>query len=459
MNIRTKLTLRFIVITAIILVSGSVMIYLFSAEYRQEEFYTRLQNKANNTATLFIEVDEVDAELLGRIEKDNPVNLPSETILIYNATDSLLFATGDVGAITVTPSRLRSIRIDRDVPFTEGEYEALGFIFEGRHEGFVVIAAAIDIYGHKKLKNLIIILLGVFGFSVIVVTVTAWLYAGRALQPIANVVSQVSDISISSLNKRLDEGNGTDEIAKLSHTFNDMLARLESSFITQKNFIANASHELRTPLTSITGQLEVTLLNERSPEKYQEVILSVLEDIKSLNLLSNKLLLLAQSSIEERERKMQPIRIDEVIWQAKEELLKYQVDYRVNVNLDEQFDDEQHLTIVADEQLIKTAVTNLIENGCKYSPDQQCEVNITRALQGVKITVVDHGIGITPEDLSRVFEPFFRGSNTLGYRGHGIGLSMVKRIMNLHKGTIAIQSKLSEGTMITITFPVTTSSF
>ncbi|RAV99987.1 HAMP domain-containing sensor histidine kinase [Pseudochryseolinea flava] len=453
MNIRTKLTLRFIAITAIILISGLLMIYIFSAAYRQDEFYTRLQNKAINTATLFIDVDEVNTALLTKIEKDNPINLPSETILIYNAKDSLLFATGAVQAVTVTDSMLSAVRTEDEIRSLEGEHEVLGFVFTGKRGKFVIIAAAIDIYGHKKLKNLLIILMSVFGVSVIVVTITAWLYAGKALQPIANVVNQVSKISISSLDKRLDEGNGSDEIAKLSHTFNDMLIRLESSFLTQKNFIANASHELRTPLTSITGQLEVTLLNERSPEKYKQVILSVLEDIKSLNLLSNKLLLLAQSSMEERERKMQPIRIDEVIWQAKEELLKYQEQYIVNVNLDETLDDEQHLTIIADEQLIKTAVTNMMENSCKYADDHRCEINISPSKGGVKITFVDNGIGIPHDELQKIFEPFFRGSNTLGYRGHGIGLSMVRRILLLHKGSIAIASEVNKGTTIAITLP------
>ncbi len=107
-------------------------------------------------------------------------------------------------------------------------------------------------------------------------------FSGRALKPMSDVVGRVEEISISSLNLRVPEGNGADEIGRLARTFNNMLERLETSFSMQKNFIANASHELRTPLTSINGQLEVLMLKERSPEEYRTAVVSVMEDIKTL---------------------------------------------------------------------------------------------------------------------------------------------------------------------------------
>lgn len=453
MNIRTKLTLRFILITAIIFLLASVLIYVFSADYRREDFYTRLQNKANNTAKLLIEVDEVDVELLMKIEEDNPVSLPHEKIVIYNYRDTILFSTDKEKLIKIDTALLDRIRLEDEVRIEQGEYEVLGFLFKGQYDRFVVVAAATDIYGFKRLKNLIFILFVVFVISIVIVSISGWIYAGKALQPIAKVVSRVDEISISSLNLRVDEGNGQDEIAKLAQTFNSMLSRLETSFMAQKNFISNASHELRTPLTAITGQLEVTLLNPRSPEEYRTVINSVLEDIKSLNLLSNRLLLLAQTSAEEREKKMAPIRIDELMWQASEDLKKHNEGFVINIDLDKSLDDESKLTIKGDEQLIKTALSNIIENGCKYSPDKTTDVLIQSSRFGLTILFKDRGIGIPPEDISNIFEPFYRGSNTKNIKGHGIGLSMVKGIIRLHKGTIQLVSNIDSGTQVTVNLP------
>lgn len=453
MKIRTRLTLRFILINAIIILSGSLCIYIFSADYREEEFYKRLSSKANNTAKLLIEVEEVDVDLLRKLEKDNPVSLANEKIIIFNYRDSVLFSTDEEAALKIEKPLLDEIRLNEEVRFRQGSYEVLGFLFKGEFDRFVVVAGATDIYGVKKIANLIYVLLIVFALSTVVVSISGWIYAGKALQPIANVVSQVSEITITSLNLRVDQGNGNDEIAKLAETFNSMLERLESSFLAQKNFITNASHELRTPLTAITGQLEVTLLNARSPDEYQKVMNSVLEDIRSLNNLSNRLLLLAQATSEEREKKMSSLRVDEVVWQAKDELLKHHPDFVINIDLDETLDDEDTLTIKGDEQLIKTAVSNIIENGCKYSENRRTDVYIQPRPSGLSVLFKDQGIGIPPEDIPNIFEPFYRGSNTMNIKGHGIGLSMVRGIIKLHGGNIQINSTQSHGTTTTIHLP------
>lgn len=453
MNIRSKLTLRFISITAVIILLGSVFIYFFSADYRREDFYSRLQSKANNTAKLLIEVDEVDTDLLRRLERDNPISLPEEKIIIYNFRDSLLFTTDEDKVIKVDTSLLDQIRLEEEVRLKQDDYEVLGYLFKGKYDRFVVIAAATDIYGYKKLQNLLVILAIVFCATIVIISIAGWVYAGKALQPIANVVNSVDEISITSLNLRVDEGNGKDEIAKLAQRFNSMLSRLESSFATQKNFISNASHELRTPLTAITGQLEVVLLNARSAEEYKNVINSVLDDIKNLNRLSNRLLLLAQSSLEEREKRMTPLRIDELLWQTKDELQKHNPSFQIKIDLDETLDDENMLIIKGDDQLIKTALSNIIENGCKYSNDQMTKVLIASTRFGLEITFQDNGIGIPKEDMQSIFEPFYRGSNTTKIKGHGIGLSMVKNIVKLHKGTIQIASDEGSGTTITLTIP------
>ncbi len=458
MDIRKKLTLRFILIVAIIISISSLSVYYSAAEYRRDDFYNRLKSKAINTAKLLIEVEEVDAELLKKIEKDNPVSLPNEQIDIYNFKNEVLYSSEQQNAFIVTPQLLDNIRLEEEIFYEEGSDEVIGFLYADQYDRFVIVAGATDIYGINKLKNLRNILVLSFFASILVISIAGWIYSGKALQPISKVVKQVDSISIANLDKRVDEGNGTDEIAQLAKTFNQMLIRLEKSFNLQKNFIANASHELRTPLTVITGQLEVALLSDRNSEEYKKVLYSTLEDIIHLNATSNRLLLLAQANSDSTKREMQSVRIDEILWQAKEDVNKRYPAYLIKIEFDAALDDDEKLTVTGDEQLLKTALVNIIDNGCKYSNNHTINISVTLIASKISLAFSDAGIGIDEEDLRLITEPFHRGKNTNQIKGHGIGLSLVDRIISLHNGALQINSTINVGTTVTVTLPLSSTS-
>ncbi|MFH2142927.1 MAG: HAMP domain-containing sensor histidine kinase [Bacteroidota bacterium] len=453
MQIRQKLTYQFIAFVAIILFLSSIAIYYFSSNYRKEDFYNRLFSKASNTAKLLIEIEEVDSALLKKMEKDNPVSMPDEKITIFDYKNEIIYSSDEENSLKIKPNMLDDIRLEKEKRYKQGSNEVLGFLFADKYDRFVVLISAQDVHGLKKLKNLRTVLAIVFGISIILVFFAGWIYSGRALRPILNVIKQVDNITITSLNLRLDEGNTKDEIAKLSATFNSMLQRLESAFKMQKEFISNASHELRTPLTTITGQLEVVLLNERTADQYKSTIISVLEDMKNLNNIANRLLILAQASSETAETAFSPIRIDDILWSVQSELLKRHLDYHVEISFDISIDDEKKITIVGNEQLIKTTITNLIENGCKYSPDKRVEVNMLAKGKSIILEFIDHGIGIEPSDLNHIFEPFHRGKNAIQFKGHGIGLSLVERVVEMHSGEIRVVSEVNKGSTFTLILP------
>lgn len=453
MQIRTKLTWQFIVIVAIILILASMAIYFFSDGHRKDDFYNRLHSKASNTAMLLIEFDEVDLALLKKIEADNPASLSREKIIIYDYRNQVIYSTDEKNTLQVSDDLLDEIRLRGAVRFTQDEYEVLGFLFTGKYDRFAVVIGAVDIFGKRKIENLRNILFTVFTISLFLLLISGWFYAGKALSPILKVVSQVDDIGVASLNKRLDEGNQRDEISKLTDTFNKMLDRLETAFKSQKHFINNASHELRTPLTAITGQLEVLLMSDRTGDEYKKVIKSVLEDMRGLNNISNRLLLLAQASSELADLNITPCRIDEIIWQCRDYLLKRHNEYKINVVFDESLDDESKLIINGDENLLKTMIINLMENGCKYSNDQKVQIMLKCEPESLIMYFSDEGIGIHQDDIENIFEPFRRGRNAHGIKGHGIGLSLVERIVLLHKGQITIDSELNKGTSFTLRFP------
>ena len=376
MEIRKKLLYQFIGIVAMILLLSSISVYISFSGGRKEEFYSRLGSKAKMVAQMLIDIDEIDAELLKRIERNNPVSLPKEIIIIYDYQDKIVYSTDDDQLLSIAPELITTVRLKEEIRSKQASYEILGQFYAGKYDRYVVFAAATDIYGLGKLKRLRVILLIVFIISLFIVFISGMIFVSRALTPISNIMFQVEAIGVSNLDIRISEGNGIDELARLAHTFNRMLDRIESAFKTQKDFIANASHELRTPLTVITGHLEVILMNARTNEEYRKTIISVLGNIKNLNHISNRLLQLAQASSEFSEVDFNLVRIDEILWEARKDVLKINDNYQITINFSESIDDEFKLKVMGNEQLLRTAISNLIDNGCKYSDDNTTEISV-----------------------------------------------------------------------------------
>ena len=454
MNIRAKLTLTFFMIVIVVLSAISVAIYYFSSNYRELDFYRRLKNRASNTAQVLIEVTEVDAELLRRMERNNPASLPNQYIVIFDSTHHELYSSEGGNIIPPDPSLLTRIRSEGELRFNYRNYEVLGFVFSENAHHLTVLAAATDVYGLDALRNLRNVLVTTFSVSVVLVSILGWFYSGKVLSPIAKIVNEVSKISEANLSQRVPEGNNRDELSQLARTFNAMLGRLQAAFASQKNFIANASHEIKTPITIMSAEIEVTLLKERPNDYYIAVLKSVLGGLKGLNSLSTQLLLLAQTSADLPSKHFSQIRIDDILWEIKEELTKAHPNYSIDILLDLHLNHES-LVIDGDEQLVKIAILNLMDNGCKYSDDNHVTINVKSInTHQVALEFTNSGPGIEPEYTEKIFAPFFRGNNNKTVKGFGIGLSLVSRIVKLHEGSIGVESHPGKYTQFTVAFPV-----
>jgi signal transduction histidine kinase len=452
MNIKKKLATKFALIVASILLLSSLLVYISSARYRQSEFNSRLKDKALNLAKLLIDVDEVDNTLL-KIINQNTISLPGEEVVIYNYRNEELYDSNEATGAPVPVELLDQIRLEKELYYSEGEKEVIGILYPGKYNRYVVIASATDTYGLSKLQNLGYVLVLVFLISVGITIVAGWFFASQALQPIAEVVNEVNNISARNLHARLQEGNRKDEIANLAITFNRMLARLEVAFTLQRSFVANASHELRTPLTAVTSQIEVALLKKREAEAYESVLQSVLEDINSLSKLYNGLLELAQIDLEKDKITVSSLRLDELLLGSIEELTEAKRDYHINFEYDLLTEDEEKLSLLGSEALLKSAMINLMDNACKFSDGRPATVRLGEELEYLKITVADSGIGIAAEELSRIREPFYRAGNSARIKGHGLGLSLTDKIIKWHEGILQIESALHVGTTVTVLFP------
>jgi signal transduction histidine kinase len=454
MQIRNKLTYQFVGIVASVLLLATLTIFVLFAEFRERDFYLRLNEKAVATAKLLVDENDVDAALLKLIDKNLRGVLPQEKVIIFDSSGKEIYNTDDEKIIIVSNELLTEIRLQNEVHLKQNEFEMLGLNYTYNNNKYIIVAAAVDIYGLRKLKFLSIVLVIVFVISIAAVYFSGWIYSGRALQPISKVVSEVDRISVNNLNARVDEGNGQDEIAQLAKTFNKMLERIEAAFNAQRSFVGNASHELRNPLSVLRGQLEVALLKDRKTEDYKKTMESLLEDINHLTIISNRLLSLAQVSGVGLIDPKNEIRIDDLLLEVRSELIESIPEYTVNVSFESVLENEDSLLFYGNERLLKIAFFNLMENACKYSPDHSCLVDIGAEGKNIVIHFSDKGVGIPAEDLKNIFEPFYRAKNVLDRKGHGIGLSLVDKIVKLHSGSIEVDSTEKRGSVFTVKLPV-----
>jgi signal transduction histidine kinase len=453
MEIRKKLSYQFLAIVALILLLAYVAIYLSFSQSRRDEFYGRLESKANLIAQLLWDVENVDAATMKNIDLSNYLRMHNEEIIVYDGVDSIVYSTDIENRAGITHHRVEMARKSKSIHYSTENYEIAGVFYKGTPRKLVVFVAATDIFGFSKLFNLRIILLVVFISSLIIVYFAGQVFASRALAPVTEIISSVNNISEANLDKRLTHSNENDELAKLTQTFNGMLQRLETAFKTQKDFIANASHELRTPLTVITGQIEVVLMKERTGSEYLKTLESALSEIKKLNDLSNRLLLLAQANTGTKEDSFSSIRIDDTLWNIRAEILKRKRKYTINITFSQDITDDARLMVTGNEMLLKTAISNLIDNACKYSLDSTSDVIIDFDEAHLILRFKDNGIGIPPDDLKYIFEPFYRAQNSRGVSGHGIGLSLVEKIIAQHGGNIQVFSQIGIGSEFTVSLP------
>jgi signal transduction histidine kinase len=194
-------------------------------------------------------------------------------------------------------------------------------------------------------------------------------------------------------------------------------------------------------------------MKDRSTTEYKAALESVLDDIKSLIDLSNRLLLIARTSAEGPVNFNKRIRIDEILWQAQEEIIRFNNDYHINISMDDSLTDSEQMIVVGDDSLLKVAVSNLIDNACKYSSDHSVNIKFRHIEKYIEVVFEDRGIGISEEDKQKIFEPFYRGANTISISGTGIGLPLVNQIIKNHNGKINLVSRLGKGTIVTVLLP------
>lgn len=316
--------------------------------------------------------------------------------------------------------------------------------------GVLQVAETLD-EEERPLRRLLLILAVAIPATLALASWGGAFLAGRVLAPIDYLTRTAQRISTLDLSQRLGLPPRNDELGRLAATFDAMLARLDQAFQRQRQFTADASHELRTPLTAVRGQIEVALSEQRSADEYQAVLETVLLQNERMSRLVGDLLMLARAD-SGLHLHCEPLDLAQLAHDVAEQLqpLAERGGLRLALRA------EAAVPIVADEDRLLQVLFNLVENGLKYTPAGgcvalACRTDGTAAL----LTVRDSGPGIPADALPHIFDRFYRAdeSRQRASGGIGLGLAIVRTLVEAHGGTITVQSEVGQGTTFTIRLP------
>jgi two-component system sensor histidine kinase ArlS len=453
MTIRTKLTLLFTLITAGILLAFAAIIYYSAVQSREKEFYALLEKEAITKSNLFFDA-KLEPKILQDIYLRNREVINEVEVAIYDKEFNLLYHDAvDIDFVKETKGMIDSVFLIGSLRFYQNDWQVIGMKFTYSGVDYVVTAAAFDYYGYTKLRGLKQTILLVWFFSVFIIFISGMIFSKRIFVPIKQMIRKTNAITATNLDLRLETTDSKDELTELALTFNAMLDRLENSFDAQKHFVSNISHEIRTPLAAIIAELELSKCAERNIQEYKSVVENVLNDAHKMNRLANSLLDFAKASYDTSEIAFKILRIDELLLDARQDILKANPSYTVDILYENENQDEYNLLANGNAYLLKVAFANLFENGCKFSEIKQSVATISFDTSGIVICFADKGIGIPSEDLVHVFTPFYRGVNGSFAEGNGIGLSLTQKIIHLHQGQISVNSVCEQGTTFRVVLP------
>jgi heavy metal sensor kinase len=294
--------------------------------------------------------------------------------------------------------------------------------------------------------------------------------ANKALKPVDQITQTARMITSKNLNQRIKSLRVKDEISRLIETFNEMISRLDRSFSQVKQFSTDASHELKTPLTILKGEVEVTLRKERTPQEYEQILKSNLEEINRMSQIVEDLLLLSKADSGELRLNKEDMNLTEILNEvvAQVKILAQSKNLRIETS-----NHHEVIRMFGDPLRIRELFLNLIENGIKYTEEGgSIHIHLTKdaflqdgtsaggpkgeQVKFARIIVSDTGMGISKEDQERIFDRFFRvdKARSRGQGGSGLGLSICKWIVEAHRGEINVESELGKGSSFIIKLPI-----
>ena len=443
LSIHLKVTLWF---TLLMVLLGSIVLAFL--------FYTGAQSALEETKSQMMDMvaagwREIDADD-GEIEIDDDLEY---------FKDGIYLSVYDAGGVPLYGSVPRDF--DNSAVFAPGQLRTI----PSMQKSWYVYDEQNTIYGYgtvwirsvsaanqvdSTISTLYRLALIVLPFFVLFAAVGGYFITRRAFQPVRRIIQTAREIGEGNdLSRRIALGQGRDEVYTLAAEFDSMFARLEKAFEREKQFTSDASHELRTPTTVIISQCEYALERAKTLDEAREALHAILNQAEKMAVMISQLLMLARADKAHGKMQFETVNLSDlammVVEQQQENASMRHIQLETHI--------EPDVEMQGDETMLMRVWINLIENGVKYGREGGWLQITLQKKQGLIIGCVqDNGIGIAPENLEKVWERFWQADSARSASGAGLGLSMVKWIVQAHGGNIQVESVLGQGSAFTFSF-------
>ena len=412
----------------------------------QEELYKHLDDvSTDSNDTYLIQVDQ------WRAREHNSISVNPVFVEFYDTNKQLIDKSPNLKS-----SNIQLLAANQNNKFTDTKLNGIpirqiqtGIINKDQVVGYLVVAMSLEDFEIVQiLKNILLIS---YPLILILLFLIARFLAGRSIKPVSTIIDTSSQITKDNLKSRIPLPINKDELFVLSQNINNLLDRVENAIEREKQFTSDASHELRTPLAVIKGTMEVLIRKPRNQHEYEEKINFCISEVNRLNHMVDQLLLLARFENQKQNIKNETIYLNAIIL---DNLTRFSEKIESKkIKIITSFSDDYY--IQSDNYLVSIIISNLLSNAIKYSDSTgEIRIKLSQNEHHITFSISDNGIGIAPDDMNKIFNSFYRSDviNHAQIKGTGLGLSIVKRLCDLLKFEISVDSKLNVGTTFSLSF-------
>lgn len=440
MSLKRKIALNLSIAFSLLFGIVMAVIYMSFNDFRKEEFKERFRQRLEFTSHFIAKSKDFEEEAPVFFNENSDNILLNETILIFNGEKELIYSTIKDRNVTWDSALLKELD-EKKIVYSEKTvpeiYAALKTI---NGENYYILTSALDTNGNSKLAYLKYLLITAYVMSTLLIGFFSYYFMGQFLKPLEDLNQEISEVTAHKLTTQIPVRDSNDEIDVLAKSFNTMIGRLDDVFQSQKDFTASASHEIRTPITRMAFQLENLIKFEQHSPETLSSLKQIQRDVYQLSDLTNSLLLLTKFDRENIQSIYEEVRIDEVIFESFDAVEKSYPKLKMDFLISEDTSENALLTIKGVQSLLDIVFINLFKNAAVYSDDVEVNVLITETDENLIVDVISHGTTIPEEEQLKLFEAFKRGKNSQNISGSGLGLRIVKRILEYHGAKILYTS-------------------
>ncbi len=456
MNIRKKIVLYFSAATTLVIGVAFIFIYILSSARREEEFQQRQKEKIVTTLELLDQIRQIDGQFIKSIDRLTINDLYDEKMLLFNRDKELIYSSIDDMPVSVSRELLSTLNPDNKwIETKEGLYDVIGTYIEGNGNIYYGISKAYDTFGYTKLRYLKYVLIATFGVVTLVTFLIALYLSKKITEPLLAITHKINNYHFDQKYIPIEVKSSKDEITLLAQQFNKLMKRMNEVFAFQKHAVHHISHQLKTPIAILVSNFE-KIEEESDKNKIQILLKNQKEDTKSLSEIINSLLEIAKAETGSTVLS-DPLRVDELIFDIAAALKMIHPSFQFSIEYIGDLQ-ERDLLIMANQRLLKAALTNLMDNCVQYSDDGTAKISMMHKEGHVAIAFKNHGPAITDQENRFLFQHFFRGANSTGKRGFGLGLVFVYKIISLHHGAVNYQSLNGDWNVFEVLLPLRSSA-